>query len=198
SVGRGVHRPAIEPRKATQSGCRRRTKGGRQHAWARHRECPGGPAWSKNLAYADAPCLWEPGELAFDRSVNGRRSASGRRGAIADDARAREVRPRNRSWEADEQGGGDLCRRHCGAGGAKGGGQGERGRAKHAPDPGSGARVTGARARTESRKAEEGREVHCAPTPHLPRPASGSVLRAQTRSRPWGGWGDVADLRGRP
>src|SRR5262249_51870283 len=48
----------------------------------------------------------------------------------------------------------------------KGGGQGERGRAKHAPDPGSGARVTGARSRTESCKAEEGREVHRAPTPH--------------------------------
>src|SRR5262249_1204486 len=97
--------------------------------------------------------------------------------AIADDARAREVRPRNRSWEADEQGGGGFFRRCCGAGGAKGGGQGERERAKHAPDTGSGARVTGARARTESRKAEEGGEVHCAPTPHQSRPASGSVLR---------------------
>src|SRR5215831_12328164 len=78
----------------------------------------------------------------------------------------REVRPRNRSWEADEQGGGETPRRCCGVGGAKVGGQGERGRAKHAPDPGSGARVTGARSRTESCKAEEGREVHCAPTPH--------------------------------
>ena len=43
-----------------------------------NRECPEDPAWSQNLACADAPCLWEPGELAFDRSVNGRRSASGR------------------------------------------------------------------------------------------------------------------------
>jgi len=34
----------------------------------------------------------------------------------------------------------------------------QRERAQHAPDPGSGARVTGARARTESRKAEEGGE----------------------------------------
>src|SRR5262245_2474134 len=93
-----------------------------------------------------------------------------------------------------EHGGSDAS----GAGGAKGGGEGERGRAKHAPDPGSGARVTGARSRTESCKAEEGREVHRAPTPHQPRPASGSVLRAQTRCRPRGGWGDVADLRGGP
>src|SRR5215467_1226844 len=82
--------------------------------------------------------------------------------------------------------------------GAKGGGRGERERAKHAPDPGSGARVTGARARTESRKAEEGGEVHCAPTPHQPRPTSGSVPRAQTRCRPRSGRGDVEGLRGRP
>jgi hypothetical protein len=67
--------------------------------------------------------------------------------------------------EANEQGGGERpCRawrfRCCGVGGAKGGGQGERERAKHAPDTGSGARVTGARARTEGRKAEEGGEAH--------------------------------------
>src|SRR5262245_18455256 len=74
---------------------------------------------------------------------------SGRRGAVADEARARAVRPRNRSWEADEEGGGNLCCRCCGAGGAKGGGQGERERAKHAPDTAPGARVTGARSRTE-------------------------------------------------
>src|SRR5262245_24366429 len=82
------------------------------------------------------------------------------------DARAREVRPRNTSWEADEQGGRDVCCRCCGAGGAKGGGQGERERAKHAPDTGSGERDTGARSRTESCKAKEEREAHRAPTPH--------------------------------
>ena len=36
---------------------------------ARYRERPYDPAWSKTLACADAPCLWEPGELAFGRSV---------------------------------------------------------------------------------------------------------------------------------
>jgi hypothetical protein len=40
---------------------------------------------------------------------------------------------------ADEQSG----RARCGAGGAKGGDREERGRAKHAPDTESGARVTG-------------------------------------------------------
>src|SRR5262249_42335156 len=151
---------------------------GRQHVWARQRERPYAPAWSENLACVDAPCHWEPGELAFDRSVYGRRSASGRRGAVADDARAREVRPRNTSWEADEQGEGDSYRQSCGAGGAKSGGRGERERAKHAPDTGTGARVTGARSRTESRKAEEEGEVYRTPPPRQRRPTPGSVPRA--------------------
>ena len=42
---------------------------GRQHVWARHRKRPYAPTWSETLACVDAPCLWEPGELAFDRSV---------------------------------------------------------------------------------------------------------------------------------
>ena len=89
------------------------------------------------------------------------------------------------------------CER-CGAGGAKGGGQGERERAKHAPDTGPGARVTGAGARTTSRKAKEEGEVHRAPPPHQHRPARDGVLRAQTRCRPRRGRADVADLRSRP
>src|SRR5262249_39850543 len=67
-------------------------------------------------------------------------SASGRRGAVADDARTREVGPRHSSWEAGEQSG--AIRR--GVGGAKGGGQGECGPAKHVPDAEPGKRVTGA------------------------------------------------------
>src|SRR5712691_3105329 len=59
-----------------------------------------------------------------------RRSASGRRGAVADDARAWEVGRGHSSWEADEQGGAIRC----GAGGAKGRGQGECEPAKHALD----------------------------------------------------------------
>ena len=43
----------------------------------------------------------------------------------------------------------------CGAGGAKGGGRGECGPAKHAPDTGPGKRVTGAGPHTASRKAKE-------------------------------------------
>src|SRR5262245_61310294 len=79
----------------------------------------------------------------FGRS---RRSASGRRGAVADDVRGREVRSRHSSWETDEQSG----LGHCEVGGAKGGGREERGPAKHAPDTGPGTRVTGAGARAAS------------------------------------------------
>src|SRR3954469_19167787 len=64
----------------------------------------------------------EPGDLPPDHRP-AVWSASGRRGAVADDARAGEVRPRHRSGEAGEQ------RRATvrGVGGAKGGGRGERG-----------------------------------------------------------------------
>jgi hypothetical protein len=72
------------------------------------------------------------------------RSASGRRGAEADDARTREVGLRHSSGEAGEQSG--AIRR--GAGGAKGGDQGECKLAKHGPDSAPGNRVTGAGAHT--------------------------------------------------
>src|SRR6266480_880277 len=64
-----------------------------------------------------------------------RRSASGRRGAVADDARAWEVGRGHSSCEAGEQGRA-IC---CGVGGAKGRDQGECAPSKHAPDtvPGS-------------------------------------------------------------
>src|SRR5216684_970510 len=91
-----------------------------------------------------------------------RRSASGRRGAVADDARAWEVGRGHSSWEADEQGGAIRC----GAGGAKGRGQGECEPAKHGPGTEPGSRVTGAGTHTASRKAKEEGEVHRAPSPH--------------------------------
>src|SRR5256714_3325946 len=74
-------------------------------------------------------------------------SASGRRGAVADDARTWEVRLRHSSWEADEQ----SRATGRGAGGAKGGGQGECEPAKHAPGAGPGKCVTGAGAHTANR-----------------------------------------------
>src|SRR5215813_12177181 len=86
----------------------------------------------------------------------------------------------------------------CGVGGAKGGGQEERERAKHAPDTGLGSRDTGARPRTASRKAKEGGEVHIALPPPQRRPIPGGVLRAQTRRRTRRRRADVGDLRGRP
>src|SRR5450759_3014985 len=88
-------------------------------------------------------------------------SASGRRGAVADDARTWGVRLRHSSWEADEQSGAIRC----GAGGAKGGDQGECEPAKHGPDTESGNRVTGAGAHTAKSKAKEEGEVHIAPPP---------------------------------
>src|SRR2546422_11329705 len=71
-------------------------------------------------------------------------SASGRRGAVADDERAGEVRPLRSSWEAGEQ----VRATGGGVGGAKGEGRGEHGRATHAPDTEPGGRVPGARPRT--------------------------------------------------
>src|SRR6516164_8140095 len=67
-------------------------------------------------------------------------SASGKRGAVADDVRRREVGPRNSSCEAGEQRG--AIRR--GVSGAKDGDQGKCGSAKHAPGSVPGKCVTGA------------------------------------------------------
>ena len=65
------------------------------------------------------------------------RSASGRRGVEADEARAREVRPLHSSVEAGEQ----TWATGGGAGGAKEEDQGEHGRATHVPDTEPGKRV---------------------------------------------------------
>ena len=81
---------------------------------------------------------------------------------------------RHSSHEADEQ----SRATGCGAGGAKAGDQGERGSAKHAPDPEPGARDPGAGPRTGSRKAKEEGTVHRAPPPHRWRHAPDCVLRA--------------------
>src|ERR1700730_16418304 len=118
--GKGGHRPDIEPRKphyrvptlfrvwkATWSGASSRA--------------PGGPAWSKNLACAEA--LWTGTGRSQVLASGGAPlwSASGRREAVADDARTWEVRLCHSSCEADEQ----SRATGCGAGGAKGGGRGE-------------------------------------------------------------------------
>ena len=141
SVGEGIGQPLSH--EIRNSGCRRCFERGRQHEQVHHRERPLDPAWSKNLACADAPCAGtgRSRDRPFGRR---RRSASGRRGAVADDARSREVRLCHSSWEADEQSGPDRS----GAGGAKGGGQGECEPAKHAPDSEPGKRVPRAGAHT--------------------------------------------------
>src|SRR5262249_44306365 len=105
------------------------------------------------------------------------RPASGRRGAVAGDARSREVGPRHSSWEAGEQSGTAPCGAICGgakrsgAGGAKGGDQGECGPAKQAPDAAPGKPVTGTGTHTASRKGEKEGEVHRALPPHQYRTA---------------------------
>src|SRR5262245_25860073 len=111
---------------------------------------PDDPAWSKTLACAVAPCAGTG--RSRDRPFgNRRRSASGRRGAVADDARSREVRLCHSSWEADEQ----SRATGRGAGGAKGGGQGECEPATHAPDSEPGKRVTRAGAHTANRNEKK-------------------------------------------
>src|SRR5947208_1597178 len=95
-------------------------------------------------------------------------SASGRRGAVADDARAREVGPRHSSREAGEQSG--AIRR--GVGGAKGGDQGECEPAKHALDSEPGSCVTGAGPHTAClcrHTPEVGADGEIAIIPHLRR-----------------------------
>src|SRR6266487_4030120 len=101
-------------------------------------------------------------------------SASGRRGVVADDARAREVGLRHSSCEAGEQSGAPRCgairggASRSGAGGAKGGDQGKCGPANHALGTEPDQHATCAGAHTESRKGKEEGEVHLA----LPPPAS--------------------------
>src|SRR5450759_4626701 len=73
-------------------------------------------------------------------------SASGRSGAEAGDARAREVGLRHSSYETGEQRGAIRC----GVGGAKDGDQGECGPTKHAPDTAPDERVRGVGAHAAS------------------------------------------------
>src|SRR5260221_3656430 len=74
------------------------------------------------------------------------RSASGRRGVEADEARAGEVRPLDNSIEADEQ----TWATGGGVGGAKGEDRGKHGRATHVPDTAPDKRVPEARLCTRS------------------------------------------------
>src|SRR5215831_10496179 len=123
-------------------------------------------------AQKDRVGSWEIPRLTTGHVPNW--SASGRRGAVADDARTWEVGLRHSSREADEQGGAIRC----GAGGAKGGGRGECEPAQHVPGTEPGKRVTGAGAHTESRKGKGEGEVHLAPPSHQHGTAWRGVRRA--------------------
>ena len=127
------------------SGCRRRFKRRKATRTGAPSRAPGRPGVVGDPGMCGRSL---DGNREISRLAGGlspRRSASGRRGAVADDARTREVRLRHSSREADEQSGA-IGR---GAGGAKGGGRGEREPAKHAPGAEPGERVTGAGPRTD-------------------------------------------------
>jgi hypothetical protein len=177
SVGEGISQPLS--RESLDPGCRRCFECGRQHEQARHRERLVDPAWSKNLACADAPCTGTG--RSRDRPFgNRRRSVSGRRGAVADDARSREVRLCHSSWEADEQ----SRATGRGAGGAKGGGQGECEPAKHAPDSEPGKRVPRAGAHTANRNEKRFAVTHPRREPY----ARIGPVRICANSLAFGGW----------
>ena len=104
-VDRRACRPAIEPRNFLTSGRRR----------VRHRKCPVGLVWSKNLACTYAPCAGTGRSPARPLARKGW-STSERRGVITDDERAGEVRRYHSNCEAAEQ----IRAIGCGVGGAKG------------------------------------------------------------------------------
>src|SRR6266849_1664591 len=162
-------------------GCRRCFERGRQHEQTQHRERLADPAWSKNLACADAPCAGTG--RSRDRPFgNRRRSVSGRRGAVADDARSREVRLCHSSWEADEQ----SRATGRGAGGGKGGGKGECEPATHAPDSEPGKRVTRAGAHTANRNEKDALPSHTQGGSRMPELGPyGSVRGALSNERPY-------------
>src|SRR4030095_9486217 len=103
----------------------------------------------------------KPGDLPFTPMAATPRGASGRRGAVADDAPTAEVGPRRSSAEAGEQ----ARATGGGVGGAKAGGQGEHDRVAHAPDSEPGCRVPAARPCTASSKATQEGAVHSAVAP---------------------------------
>src|SRR6201987_4083225 len=110
---------------------------------------------------------WEVSGVAVNGAGAGR-AASGRRGAVADEAGTREFGPSHSSDEAGEQSGRTICGASCrgkarsGVGGAKGRDQGECGPAKHAPDAAPAPRGTGAGMHTES-----GEHPLCRHTPEV-------------------------------
>jgi len=149
-----------------------------QHGQDRHARCCS-PCRGRRAHHAQKERVgnWEVPHLT-GLSLHAARSASGRRGAEADDARRRDVGPRHSSWEAGEQSGAIRG----GAGGAKGGDRGECEPAKHVPDAEPGKRDPGAGAHTANCEGK----------------ASGSPLstRGGSRMRESRTYGSVRGARG--
>ena len=120
----------IEPRNILVAGGGDFLNGRTQHGQDRYaRSCSPCRGRRAHHAQKDRVGNWDIPHLADGKMPP--RSASGRHVAVADDVRMREVGRGHSSWEAGEQGGAIPC----GAGGAKGRGQGECRPATHALDP---------------------------------------------------------------
>jgi hypothetical protein len=152
SVDRGEHRPAIEPRNGLTPGADGVPKSEGNTDGRDSRECLDDPAWSETLACADASSTGT-GRSRVSTVQPSCRSASGRRGAEADDARPREVRLRHSSCEAGEQSIGvqTRCR---GVGGARGGDREEHGEQNMRRTLSRTTHVTGARSCTAPRSRQ--------------------------------------------
>ena len=138
------------------------------------------PDQVRGLACAQAPCAGTGRSLVHPGALRAGRIAPGRRGAVAGDERAGEVTLRHSSRETDER----SRATGRGAGGAKGGDQGECGPAKHAPGAGPGERVTGAGSHTASRKTALRRQTP-KEEPYARIGTYGSVRGALSNGRPY-------------
>jgi hypothetical protein len=159
SVDRGVGGPGIEPRNENSPGCRRFLCSGRQHGGVRHRECPAGPAWSealarrRNLLSGNREISWL---AVWERTVHVGKAGRPKPMMHGDEKSDPAIvairtnadgihreKPANEGGQPPEE----LVE-------PRGGGQGERDRARHAPDTGPGKHVPRAGSRTASSEAE--------------------------------------------
>jgi hypothetical protein len=123
-----VHRQGIEPRNQPLQDADAVNRSGRPHVHGRQGEPGGSPARSETPRM-HGHSMRENREILCSPAEGGR-DASGRPRPYADDERAEEVGQVRSTDEATEQG----QEYGCGGGGGKEPGQGEGGRAKHAPD----------------------------------------------------------------
>src|SRR5215208_7351665 len=174
----------IEPRKIRYRRGRESLFARRQQVRRRYARC-----WRPAGVKGHITCKGiasEPGRSRVWPSVSSgcrvRWSASGRRGAEADDARTREVGPRHSTMKpankAKEAHCGGVCGgERSGVGGAKGGGQGEYAPAQHVLDPEPGSRDKRAGAYTATFAVTHPRWEPYAGKPHVRIWAGGRAMK---------------------